>query len=1650
MQTTIVTATRVTAMAATEVPVAPTPKPKRPTLGGPRHSSPVLVKPIVLSESEDEQAFENLLRTVIIPLNRPTNLTDASLIPHQLSDTTTLSNQDNGEHDVDDKDGAYAENDYPIAESLVGDIEDVGVAEDESDTPHTESLEVLDEVQISGSLPSVHEELPSEVEEESGDIQGEGLTTIEDQVLDLRVQEPILGEADPEHHQVDLKKRPIETSEQEVGDEEARGDTSSESIVPQDLDQEEAETPEETKDEKEEAEEAEEEMVISPLPVQTLPREPKHKEIVIFGEDLIVEIAAHLWSGSEDEMEPRSPELSATTMVTTAIQLPQSSAVTAATNEPQTQPRSLDTIECISEPAEIMETSVVAPNSANCAVDPKLTGLPQGTLDTVPTMSDLPPLEVGITSLLLLPPLVETDTNVTSLEHQDTSLVPDSPTILATDSQCLVTIQTASPLPSPPSPPPAQPAHARRVTSRRQQRQQYRQEQRQLRAAAAVLRNQRLEARKARVSPWVWKQEGIRHHRLESHQILTKEQVLERFHMELNEDGPNGFFLFKLVRRFQDPAEANSKKTTSTATTAGASSKSSGASGKEASSSKNKGESSVSPSSFAQRLKRQLWLQKSKKEKKSSSNNSGKRNSTASDMGEEDIRSMLMMNNNASMSDLGSSLQEVIDAVDSLKHDSHLWVDEDATVLMEKNGSSEETTPKVVYPQSDDEFAIRDKDHLVEHVLGIERRKGIYSTGRLDGMDLMPKKRFRALQRRSSSKRSSSFISTAASKASSSSSGLETIGDSSTISASATTGSSSLSTSAQPQFKKKAVMQLHIYSRNGLKFKFDVMDNDELHFVEASKKYTFMDPLPAHRQPTLPSTLTRVKEQEQEDETSSSLLSSLAAEHTQNDENSLTRSLNTQRGIHPMYMTNRQLRSSMYVNNHSNASSSTFAPGLGLSNKNKRLSIASTLTSHSTATSSVPSGKRVFVTRLGRHTLLTYHEYKDLAKTPGFLTLGAKLLIQRNISSLKGSSTPSSHPSAAAALSSPPLSASAADDAPLSPLSSSITGSTMTPAAATTVDASIATPLSTSSSASGTTSGEPSDYFAVKKKPIALPGFGKSKSNRSSLTAALNMAASASSGGGSGTPSTPLTPSTPTTAVTGDKPTRAIVTPYNPNDYKTPTPTPASETNSDAQLVGSSNHAKHPVSPTATAFSTAASTVSTTTALSGTPPIQIPSSPPPPPTQPMSPSSPTSPMSPMSSDATIATTVVGAGAVPVNINKKGHQAGLKFHHLFAVVHQRLCKLELEDKTPFMNVGLVQWAPITDPAELRWWRDTVGISMIGWVEGDDPLDESHCGMDVEEDLDDGWEEDSEDEDEDLSESDDDDDDEFFDMQSHFADDDDDKDDDSEKPEGGPLGRPQIAVDEDQRDEDEDIYDRSIGRSPPTSSPIQLRLRPLSTATTATTATFQTACSRLHRVASPTPGSDESMSRGERGGSLRRIRSRSQQQQALPHRRPSVVASSPSSDAAQPPQKRLSKSPRTSTSTTTSHPPRQRPAHIMVERLGYRFVRVSGYTGVLKVTVSEKVEARAVALAIEAQAHVQQWHPSVSDCHQADCELVVLQEKGAEECAKMKRPWEEGAEGIGLEPGEAMIERMSMIVAQARAFKGNYYMKTVKMFNKVRAK
>ncbi|KAG0238311.1 hypothetical protein BGW41_008224 [Actinomortierella wolfii] len=1691
INTTIMTATRVTTTPATEIPIPPAQKPTRPKLGAPRRSSPVIIKPLVLDESGDEKAFEDLLRTVIIPNNRPAGLTDpllnrtslTAVNPSAADHMFALATQESGvASHVDDGENSVAyDEDYPIAESVAGEIENIE-AEDEQAVCHTETSPIVTD-QEPLSVDDSAEESSKEVTKQE-DNQEETVVVTEDQVIELQVQESATATlVSTESDMADMPQVSV-VSKELMAEEKSTMDTQDMA-----LDAEKAEPAEDSK---------EQEVV---PPAKTRAPDTKHKEIVIFGEDLFVEIAAPIWSGSEDEMEPKSPTVDSPTSPAIGAQSSSLLEVPPVAISEESQVSSGQQVdEVVSEPAAVLESPVVVPATPSFTGvgDQKLTLLPPGTKGAISLPIALPNLAAAANPTLPPPPppisssstisnvdmAVASPTKV-SFEPSPLSTPRSSTLSTALSRTTSISGQSATATPSK-----TMRSSATVVVSRRERRRLQRQAERLERQKRAAFQRQLIAARKARASPWVWNQEGYRHHRLESHQILTREQVAERFHLELDGEGPNGFFLFKLIRRFTDPVQKGAgalpaKRPGSKASSSGSGKESSAST--SSSSTRNKGEPSLESFSFAQRLKRQLWIQKSKKEKKSSSSSYSASSQSAADEGEVDLKEMLMTNN-ASMSDLNSSLQEVIDAVDSLKRNPHLWVDDDSMLSADQDGSSAEE--KVVYPQSDDEFAIRDKDHLVEHVAGLERRKGIYSTGRLDGMDLMPKKRFRSMQRRASH-RASSASTLDSSKASHGSSGSDL-----------NSTSLATTTSAAPQFKKQAVMQLHIYSRNGLKFKFDVMDNDELHFVEASKKYTFMDPLPANRQPTLPSTLTKVQEEEHE---SSNLL--------QDEDNGLARSLSTQRGIHPMYMTDRQLRSSMHITPGSSSGSAFGTAGsITSSSKSKRLSISSTLTTGSST--AVPPGKRVYVTRLGRHTLLTYQEYKDLAKSPGFLTLGAKLLIQRNISSLKGSSSSSSSPSSpATAISSPPLSGSAMEGSPLS-LASSYGATANTAAMATSptsplggVAASQNTPLSPppssatpSSSSSATATAESTDYFSVKKKPIGLPGFGsksksssKSSSSKSSLTAALNAAAS----GG------PSTPSTPGSATGGEKTSRAIVTPYNPNDYKTPvTPQSPSNVSSMIPTAASTDGDGSLLSSSLMTFSPG-SNVNTTTNSTISTPIHIPAKQPSSSllATPISPSSPTplgSVAIPNSTDASgsaTTTTHTGnttGGAVPININKKGNQAGLKFHHLFAMVHQRLCKLELEGGVPLLGVGLVQWAPIVDPAELRWWRDTVGISMIGWIEGDDVEEVEEGEEDDEEDDDDDTDEYDSDEEErpqfdengvplvihgrsdNYDEDDEDDDDEeFFDIESHF-------DDESEDQilSGQENVPTELFEEDDGRDEDEDIYDRSLGRSPPqrptsilTMAMADKARRPLSTATTAT---FQTAHSRIRRVASPTRGGSGESNNGQTatmipGATTHRRRHPRRRIQGVKGTQLLSSSSGSSTASHSSPQEKQQKDTTTkqkrgsrSTRSLQPRPPaRQRSKQVTVERLGYRFVRVSGHLGVLKVTVSEKVEARAVALAIQAQAHVQQYHPLEPQCHLAGCKVLYEQQQsllsdganslqstnGGGETA-FKGPWEEGVEAIGLAPGETLIERMSMISAQARAFNGNYYMKTIKMFNKAR--
>ncbi|KAF9952748.1 hypothetical protein BGZ72_005976 [Mortierella alpina] len=683
-------------------------------------------------------------------------------------------------------------------------------------------------------------------------------------------------------------------------------------------------------------------------------------------------------------------------------------------------------------------------------------------------------------------------------------------------------------------------------------------------------------------APWAWHQDGIHRQRLESHQILTKEQVFEQFHLDLDQDGPNGFFLFKLVKKFKRQ-DSSVLGITSSLLDA------------EISASPTSSPSSASPSasfldsidavSVSQKLKRQLLLQKRKKQRKASSSDSEE---------DENLEALLSMSShNTSLQNL--NLQEVMDAYDSLKGTEE-WGSLTEPSREYTASSCASTLEKPQFPDSDGEYTSRDKAVDVE---ALERSRGVYATGRLDGMNLVSKKRFKALQRRSS-------LSTASRKTGTSPASPPPSRTHSNDPAAETTP-----VDGPLQFKKQAISQLHIYSKNGLKFKFDVMDDNELHFVEASKKYTFMDPLAAHQQPDLDLMCSNPVGPAR----------ASAIPHPPPGHNNTQRisSATTQSGLD----TNRTLRRNSSAKSKSTMSSSGYGSG----------------------------NRRVFVTRLGRHTLLTYGEYKILTKSASSFTLGAKLLLQRSIAvatpNFYGSSS-SGAPSQDTNGHNKNVDQSSSHDKAVSPTSS--------------------TPLSASN-------GEGVDYFSVKKKQRALPGFA------SKAVAAIRS------------------PSTPTgSSQSSAKTTRPVVTPYNPAEYKTKSltlsasppssGTPGSEEPSDAvtpfgsqveKTVGlRRRHSSSDmgVTPSPTEFSTS------------------------------------SPGTPMSTQLTSSNPYT---APP--IKRQGNQAGLKFQHLFATVHQRLQKLELDSGGSFYRSALVQWTVIEDVAELRWWRDKIGIQMIGYLAGD---------------------------------------------------------------------------------------------------------------------------------------------------------------------------------------------------------------------------------------------------------------------------------------------------------------------------------------------
>ncbi|KAG0038637.1 hypothetical protein BGZ82_011368 [Podila clonocystis] len=737
-------------------------------------------------------------------------------------------------------------------------------------------------------------------------------------------------------------------------------------------------------------------------------------------------------------------------------------------------------------------------------------------------------------------------------------------------------------------------------------------------------------------APWIWHQDGFHHQRLESHQILTKEQVFEQFQLDLEQDGPNGFFLFKLVKKFkrQDSSLLGissslsywrlSRWATETASIL----------------------DSIDAVSVSQRLRRQLLLQKRKKQRKMSSSETGESEE------DDNLEALLSMsNNNSSLQNLNSSLQEVIDAVDSLRETSdwtglldqpheysHAKYQEQQKVLKKQE-------VKQHAPDSDNEYTSKDKDAM--DVDALERRKGIYATGRLDGMNLMSKKRLKALGRKSS-------ISTARKNSSSSgpsANGLESTAAQDEASTSKKGSSSSTTEPADTAFKKQAICQLHIYSRNGLKFKFDVMQDNELHFVEASKKYTFMDPLAAHRQPDLDVSTSNNGAVGGDD-----ALSPLPARP------------------HPTSMPIPHLPSS--------DSNSSRAVARRSNSARSRNTVSSVGKNSSSTVAGSNGNRRVFVTRLGRHTLLTYTEYKILAKSASSFTLGAKLLIQRSLAVATGSSGSSS--------SKDKNSNNNHNDTNNSGL---VIGSPTRASFASPTSPLTATPASQVSSSS-----ETSDYFSAKKKSRSIPGFS------SKAVAAIK------------------TPSTPgTSSASGPKTPRPIVTPYNPADYKNNTlrvsvntstttggaPDESTTTSSPYTPLGeqartSSSPSDIPRSDSLSSsrqdYSNLASSPPATSYLSSSPPAL--------------------PPTPGTSSSTANTSSTSSSNPYTSaIKRQGNQAGLKFQHLFATVHQRLQKLELENGVSFYSSSLVQWTVIEDPTELRWWRDKIGIQMIGRLPGD---------------------------------------------------------------------------------------------------------------------------------------------------------------------------------------------------------------------------------------------------------------------------------------------------------------------------------------------
>ncbi|KAF9097898.1 hypothetical protein BGX29_007868 [Mortierella sp. GBA35] len=996
-------------------------------------------------------------------------------------------------------------------------------------------------------------------------------------------------------------------------------------------------------------------------------------------------------------------------------------------------------------------------------------------------------------------------------------------------------------------------------------------------------------------APWLWHQDGIHQQRLESHQILTKEQVFEQYHLDLETEGPNGFFLFKLVRRFkrQDPSlEAISSTLLDAELTA------SPVSHSPSSPTPTSILDNLDATSVSQKLKRQLLLQKRKKQRGAKS---------LSDSEEEDhnLEALLAMsNNNTSLQNLNSSLQEVIDAVDSLK-ESQEW-----TSLLDRPQDYARPRPqKPVYPDSDGEYTSKDKD--ATQIDALEKRRGVYSTGRTDGTNLISKKKYKALQRRSSmSTVANGGAQGGASRKGSNnqpSTGLPADSESgSQEGSSGTSGDRRGSEAAAAvdggsQFKKQAIAQLHIYSRNGLKFKFDVMQDNELHFVEASKKYTFMDPLAAHRQPNL-------------DRASSS-------KPTLSPLNSPTSA--TVPPPLPPHHPNSSINGRRTSSATTVSTVSTVIPGMAPHRSGSTRS-KNTLTSIGSSS----GGRRVFVTRLGRHTLLTYPEYKVLAKSASGFTLGAKLLIQRSIAV----ATPSFHGKDSSSSSQQQQQQSNGFEAgtPISPTKNSF-----------------ATPTPSSSASNGT--GESSDYFSLKKKPRAITGFA------SKAVAAIKS------------PSTPTGASSNNSKATTTP--RPIVTPYNPAEYKNKSlavsaNAPVVTAVAEEAANGPSNTYTQGVGLDIPTRSSESSSYPTPNNTSSPSPLDSSSSPPTPAAFSSSPPPATFSTNPYSSST---------------IKRQGNQAGLKFQHLFITVHQRLQKLELDSGASFYGSALVQWTVIEDPAELRWWRDKIGIQMIGRLEGDELMNCSAAGSKTQQ---------------------------------------------QQQQQQGQGNNNMSAF----------------------SSAISVRSSYISAQSTISDAT--SSCS-----------SSASMSSSYR-------------------------------------------------------------SHVSVERLGYRFLRVSGHMGTMKVTVSEQVEARAVALAVQAemlqqkqvarQQHQQGRRPSLggeeasSNEQQAWVELTDSYESSEDDCVgeqddsevgseierdeendqhrrrKKEKEEKKKAEGFydlyeydeytgrthlkkeasvdrfsrrkrhdraataGKKEGP-LIERMTMIVGQAKVFKGDWYMKNIYKFH-----